>query len=184
MNLSSQLHINWAFPGESVGKESACNVGDPVLTPKLGRFTGKVNGNPLQSSCLENSTDRETWWATVHGSQRVGHDWATSLHSLHTLSLEKEMATHSSVLAWRIPCTGVLAGHGPWGRRESDTTNWSDWAYTRVGRSLSSKEQGSFNFMTAITVCSDFGDKKIKSVIVSIVSPSISHEAMGPDKIS
>ena len=39
------------------------------------------------------------------GSQRVGHDWATSLHSLHTLSLEKEMATHSSILAWRIPWT-------------------------------------------------------------------------------
>ena len=99
---------NWAFPGESVGKESACNVGDPVLIPELGRSMGKVNGNPLQYSCLENSTDRETWQATVHGSQRAGHDWATSLHSfhsLHTLSLEKDMATHSSILARRISWT-------------------------------------------------------------------------------
>ena len=47
------------------------------------------------------------------GSQRVGHDWMTSLHSLHsfhTLSLEKEMATHSSVLAWKIPEMGEPGG--------------------------------------------------------------------------
>ena len=46
----------------------------------------------------------------------------TSLHSLHTLSLKKEMATHSSILAWRIPGTEEQVGRGPWGRRESDTT--------------------------------------------------------------
>ena len=47
------------------------------------------------------------------GSQRVGHHWTTSLHFLHslyTLSLQKEMATHSSVLAWRIPRTGEPGG--------------------------------------------------------------------------
>ena len=42
-------------PGGSEGKESACNVGDPGLIPGLGRSPGKGNGNPLQSSCLENS---------------------------------------------------------------------------------------------------------------------------------
>ena len=46
---------------------------------------------------------------------------------------------------------------------------------------LSSKEQASFNFMTAVTIHSDFGAQKIKSVTVSIVSPSICHEVMGPD---
>ena len=46
-----------------------------------GFFTlGEGNGNPLQYSCLEYPMDRGAWWATVHGSQRVGHDWATSLH--------------------------------------------------------------------------------------------------------
>ena len=64
------------------------------------------------------------------GLQRVGHDWTTSLHSLywlHTLSLEKEMATHSSTLAWRTPWTEDPGG--PWsrGRRESDVT---EHAYT------------------------------------------------------
>ena len=40
----------------------------------LVRFLGGINGDSLQYSCLENSIDRGAWWATVHGSQRVGHD--------------------------------------------------------------------------------------------------------------
>ena len=47
---------------------------------KQSTVSGEGNGNPLQYSCLENPMDRGAWWATVHGSQRVGHDWATSLH--------------------------------------------------------------------------------------------------------
>ena len=43
-----------------------------------------LNGNPLQCSCLENSMDRGTWWATVHGSQRVRHDWTEQLTPTHT----------------------------------------------------------------------------------------------------
>ena len=43
------------------------DVGDVGLIPGLGRFPGVGNGNPLQYSCLENSMDRETWWATLHG---------------------------------------------------------------------------------------------------------------------
>ena len=50
-----------------------------------------------------------------------------------------------------------------------------------VCHSFSSKEQVSFNFMAAVTIHSDFGAQKIKSVTVSIVSPSICHEMMGPD---
>ena len=46
---------------------------------------------------------------------------------------------------------------------------------------FSSKEQVSYNFMAAVTICSDFGAQQIKSVTVSIVSPSMSHEVMGPD---
>ena len=55
---------------------------------------------------------------------RVGDDWATSLSlfTFHFHALEKEMATHSSVLAWRIPGTGSLVGCRLWGRTESDTT--------------------------------------------------------------
>ena len=55
------------FPGGSDHKESACNAGDVGLIPGLGRFPGEGNGYPLQYPCLENSMDRGTWWATVHG---------------------------------------------------------------------------------------------------------------------
>ena len=54
----------------SVGKESACNAGDPGLIPELGRSPGEGNGNPLQYSCLENPMDRGAWWAAVSGVAR------------------------------------------------------------------------------------------------------------------
>ena len=67
---------------------------------------GEGNGNPLQYSCLENPTDRGAWWAAVHW---VARSWTrlsdfTLFFNFH--ALEKEMATSSSVLAWRIPGTG------------------------------------------------------------------------------
>ena len=49
------------------GKESACNARDVGSILGLGKPFGEGNGNPLQYSCLENSRDRGTWWATVHG---------------------------------------------------------------------------------------------------------------------
>ena len=55
------------FPGGSNGKESACNVGDLYSIPGSGRSPGKGHGNPLPYSCLENSMDKGTWQATVHG---------------------------------------------------------------------------------------------------------------------
>ena len=68
--------------------------------------SGEGNGTALQYSCLENLMDRGAWKAAVHG---VAEGW-TRLNdftfTFHFLALEKEMATHSSVLAWRIPGTG------------------------------------------------------------------------------
>ena len=65
----------WSFPHSSVSEESACSAGDPI--PGSGRFPGEGNGNPLQYSSLENPMDRGAWRATVHGSQRVGHNLVT-----------------------------------------------------------------------------------------------------------
>ena len=71
---------------------------------------GEGNGTPLQYSCLENPMDGGAWKAAVHG---VAEGW-TRLSDLtftfHFPALEKEMATHSSVLAWRIPGTGEPGG--------------------------------------------------------------------------
>ena len=55
------------YPGGLNAKESACNAGDPSSIPGLGRSSEEGNGNPLQSSCLENPMDRGAWWAAVHG---------------------------------------------------------------------------------------------------------------------
>ena len=55
------------FPGGSVGKESACIAVDLGSVPGSGRSPGEGNGNSIQYSCMENSTDREAWWAIVHG---------------------------------------------------------------------------------------------------------------------
>ena len=55
------------FPGGSDSKASVYNVGDPGLSPGLGRSPGEGNGNPLQYSCLENAMDRGAWKATVYG---------------------------------------------------------------------------------------------------------------------
>ena len=56
------------------------------------------------------------------GSHRVRHDWATSLSLFIFHALEKEMATHSSVLAWRIPGRAEPVGCHLWGHIESNTT--------------------------------------------------------------
>ena len=62
------------FPGGSNGKASACNAGDPGLSPGSGRSPGEGNGNPLQYSCLKNPMDRGAWRDTIHGLQTVLHD--------------------------------------------------------------------------------------------------------------
>ena len=59
-------HPSPPCPGGSDGKESTCDAGETASIPGLGRSPGEGNGNPLQHSCLENPTDRETWWAIVH----------------------------------------------------------------------------------------------------------------------
>ena len=67
------------FPGGSDSKASAPNAGDPGSIPRLGRFPGEGNGNPLQYSCLENFMDGGAWQVTVHSVARVGHDLVTKL---------------------------------------------------------------------------------------------------------
>ena len=67
--FSFQLSVYTAcevFLGGSVVKNLPANAGDLLSVPGLGRSRAGENGNPLQCSCLENSTDRRTWWATVH----------------------------------------------------------------------------------------------------------------------
>ena len=85
-------------------------------------FLEEGNGTPLQYSCLENPMDRGAWWATVHG---VAKSW-TRLRdftlTFHFHALEKEMATHCSILAWSIPEMEEPGGLPSMGRTEPDMT--------------------------------------------------------------
>ena len=71
------MYIYIGFLGGASGKDPAFSAGDRRdigLIPGLGRSSGGEHGNPLHYSCLKDPMDRGTWQATVHRSQRVGHD--------------------------------------------------------------------------------------------------------------
>ena len=71
---------------------------------------GEGNGTPLQYSCLENPRDRGAWWAAVHGVATSQTRLSDFTFTFHFHASEKAMATHSSVLAWRIPGMGEPGG--------------------------------------------------------------------------
>ena len=84
-------------------------VGHDLVT-KQTYILEKAMAPPLQYSCLENPMDGGAWKAAVH---RVAEGWtrlSDFTFTFHFHALEKEMATHSSVLAWRIPGTGEPSG--------------------------------------------------------------------------
>ena len=68
------------------------------------------NGTALQSSCLENPMDGGAWWAADHGVSKSRMGLSNFTFTFHFHALEKEMAPHSSVLAWRIPAMGEPGG--------------------------------------------------------------------------
>ena len=90
------------------------------------------NGTPLQYSCLENPMEWGAWWATVHGVAK-SQTWLSDFtFTFHFHALEKEMATHSRVLAWRIPGTGEPGGL-PFMGSHRVGHDWSDLAAAANG---------------------------------------------------
>ena len=98
------------FPGSLDGKESACSAGDLGLILVLGRSPGGGHGNPLQFACLGSPMDGGALWAAVHGVVKSQTRLSDFTFTFHFHALEKEMATHCSILAWRIPGTGDPGG--------------------------------------------------------------------------
>ena len=80
------------------------------LISSLRRGNGEGNGTPLQYSCLENPMDGGAWWAVVHGVAKSQTRLSDFTFTFHFHALEKEMASYSSVLAWRILGTGQPGG--------------------------------------------------------------------------
>ena len=93
----------------------------------LVNTNGEGNGTPLQYSCLENPMDGGARWATVHGVTKSWTRLSDFTFTFHFHALEKEMATHSSVLAWRIPGTVEPGGLPSMGSHRVGH-DWSDLA--------------------------------------------------------
>src|SRR5574341_351477 len=98
------------FPGCSVVKNPPASARDTSSISESERSPGGGNGNLLQYSCLENPMDRGAWWAVVHGVTKSRTRLSDFTFTFYFPALEKEMATHSSVLAWRIPGTAEPGG--------------------------------------------------------------------------
>ena len=93
----------------------------------VGHNFSEGNGTPLQYSCLENPMDRGAWWATVHRVAKSRTRLSSFTFTFHFHALEKEMAAHSSILAWRIPGTGEPGGLPSMGSHRVGY-DWSDLA--------------------------------------------------------
>ena len=97
---------------------------------------GEGNGTPLQYSCLENPMDGGPWLAAVHGVAKSRTQLSDFTFTFHFHALEKEMATHSGVLAWRIPGTAEPGGLPSMGLHRAGH-DWSDLAAAAAMTKLS-----------------------------------------------
>ena len=94
-DLTSLTGLWRGFPGGTVAKNPPAKAEDVGLIPKLGRSPGEGNGNPLQYSCLGNPTNREVWWATVHGVARVRCNLVTKRTTMITLLTSRAAGSDS-----------------------------------------------------------------------------------------
>ena len=129
-NICLSINNEWEFLlliPSAFGVVSVLNLG---LSNKC---IGEGNGTPLQYSCLESPNDGGAWWAAVHEVAK-SQIWLSNFTHFH--ALEKEMATHSSILAWRIPGTGEPGGLPSMGSQRV-RHDWSDLAAAAAAAAMS-----------------------------------------------
>ena len=166
-------------------KKLPTNSGDTGSASGLGRFPGEENGNPLQNSWLGNSINRGVWWATVHGLQRVGHDWSdlayTHLHikerarrsnqsilkEINPEYLQEELMLKLKLqyfvhLMWRASSLektlmlGKIAGQEEKGMMEHEVVGWHHW----LNAHESEQTLGDNERQGSLACCSPWGLKE------------------------
>ena len=127
-NIPNQSSLDWII-WLLVNLRIKIQIQNTVLTSLIYLPSG--NGTPLQYSCLENPMDGGAWWAAVHGITK-SRTWLSNFtFTFHFYALEKQMATHSSVLAWRVPGTAEPGGLPSMGSHRVGH-DWSDLAAAAV----------------------------------------------------
>ena len=152
MNFPISSFIRWRrrwhptpvlLPGKSHGQRGAWKTAVHGVAKSWTRLhfhfslscIGEGNGTPLQDSRLENPIDGGAWWAAVHGVIKSRTRLSNFTFTFHFHALEKEMATHSSVLAWRVPGMGDPGGLPSMGSHWVGH-DWSDLAAAAVAAVL------------------------------------------------
>ena len=115
---TSTTQVDWKLPEKKASFQVWLTIIGPI---------GEGNGTPLQYPCLENPMDRGAWKAAVQGVAEGRTRLSDFTLTFHFHALEKEMATHSSVLAWKIPGTGEPCGLPSMGSHRVGH-DWSDLA--------------------------------------------------------
>ena len=115
----------YGYQGKGSWEEKIGSVGLTYTHYYIYTYIGEGNGTPLQGSCLENPMDGGAWWAAVHRVAKSRTRLSDFTFTFHFHILEKETATHSSVLAWRIPGTGKPDGLPSMGSHRVQH-DWSD----------------------------------------------------------
>ena len=157
-----QLSLPSGVSGGSDSEVSACNVGDLGLIPGSGRSLRERNGNSLQYSCLENSMGGGAWWATVHGVTK-NQTWLTDFTFSHPY-----MTTGKTIALTRRTFVGKVM------------SLFFNMLSRLVIVFLPRSKCHLFPWLQSPSAVI-LEPKKIKSVTVYIVSPSICYEMMGPD---
>ena len=103
-------------------KPKTLELGVNSVLPFTSNVTRRRQWHPAPVLLPGKSMDGGAWYAAVHGVANNQTGLSNFTFTFHLHALEKDMATHSSVLTWRIPGTGSLVGCRLWGRTESDTT--------------------------------------------------------------
>ena len=121
---------SWVFRVNEIKRNWLCWIErklEKIHLVQTSFSSGEGNGNPLQYSCLENPMDGGVWWAAVHGGAKSQTQLSNFTCTFHFHALEKGMATHSIVLAWRIPGTEEPGGLPSMGSQKVGH-DWSDLA--------------------------------------------------------